>query len=205
MAAPRVVLIVQHGEKEPLPGDPGLTEKGRRQAASAGRWISERFTVDGLWTSPLRRATETASVVAHWAGCAVHTDERLRERMNWAGPETQTQDDFLAEWNLASADRAYVPQFGDSSRAAAQRFLAGLDEMRQTGEVMLAVTHGGVTVDALRTILGDEALLSERPGRSTKGHTSRGTLTHTSLSYDGPGRPTRACASPRRCGQHAAV
>ena len=169
MAAPKVVLIVQHGEKERLPGDPGLTDKGRHQAASAGRWISERFTVDGLWSSPLRRATETASEVARWVGSAVRTDDRLRERMNWAGPATQPLQAFLAEWSLSSADRSYVPCYGDSSSMAAERFLAALDEMRSTGSVIVVVAHGGVTVDALRTILGDEGLLSKSPELMSEG------------------------------------
>jgi broad specificity phosphatase PhoE len=82
VADQKVVLLVQHGEKEPLPGDPGLTEWGRRQATAAGRWISEQFSVNELWSSPLRRAVETASEVAHWTGNVIRTDERLRERMN---------------------------------------------------------------------------------------------------------------------------
>ena len=163
MAATKVVLIVQHGEKEPFAGDPGLTYKGRQQAASAGRWISEQFRVDALWSSPHRRAVETASEIARWVGRPVRRDERLRERMNWAGPVIQSIQEFLAEWDRSSTDRSYVPQDGDSSSAAAERFLAALDEMRSTGSVTVVVAHGGVTVDALRTILGDETLLSKRP------------------------------------------
>jgi len=32
-----LVYLVQHGEKEPLPGDPGLTRRGQEQARLAGR------------------------------------------------------------------------------------------------------------------------------------------------------------------------
>ena len=52
---------------------------------------------------------------------------------------------------------------------AAERFLAALHNMRSTGTVIVVVAHGGVTVDALRTILGDEALLSKRPGSISEG------------------------------------
>jgi len=34
-----LVYLVQHGEKEPLPGDPGLTRTGREQATHTGRWL----------------------------------------------------------------------------------------------------------------------------------------------------------------------
>ena len=169
MATAEVVLIVQHGEKQPFPGDPGLTCKGRQQAASAGRWISEQFTVDALWSSPLRRATETASEISPWVGCTVRTDERLRERMNWEGPPSEPLQEFVAEWDRASADSSYVPRFGDSSLTAAERFLDALDEMRSTGAVVVGVSHGGVTVDALRTVLGDEVLLARRPGLISDG------------------------------------
>jgi broad specificity phosphatase PhoE len=164
MAGQRVVLIVQHGEKEPFPGDPGLTAKGRRQAVAAGKWISEQFSVDRLWSSPLRRAIETASELAHWTGNTVRTDERLREQMNWEGPPAQPIGDFTAEWQRSLADRSYIPLYGDSSSMAAERFLAALAEMRSRAKVSVAVSHGGVTVDAIRSILGDEALVAANPG-----------------------------------------
>jgi len=47
-----VVYLVQHGEKERLPGDPGLTAIGRRQATRTGRWLRARG-VQTLCTSPL--------------------------------------------------------------------------------------------------------------------------------------------------------
>jgi broad specificity phosphatase PhoE len=34
-----LAYLVQHGEKEPLPGDPGLTPAGRQQASRTGRWL----------------------------------------------------------------------------------------------------------------------------------------------------------------------
>jgi broad specificity phosphatase PhoE len=160
----RVVLIVQHGEKEPFPGDPGLTAKGRLQATAAGRWISEQFSVNELWTSPLRRAVETASELARWTGHAIRTDERLRERMNWEGPPAQPIGDFATEWRRSLADMSYVPLYGDSSSMAAERFLTALAEIRSSAAVSVAVSHGGVTVDALRTMLGDEVLVAANPG-----------------------------------------
>jgi hypothetical protein len=47
---------------------------------------------------------------------------------------------------------------------AAERFLAALAEMRSRATVSVAVSHGGVTVDALRTIIGDEVLVAANPG-----------------------------------------
>jgi hypothetical protein len=47
---------------------------------------------------------------------------------------------------------------------AADRFLVALAEMRSRAAVSVAVTHGGVTVDALPTIVGDEVLVAANPG-----------------------------------------
>ncbi len=55
MTGVTVVYLVQHGEKEPGPGDPGLTELGRMQATRTGRWLGG-LGVGALWTSPMRRA-----------------------------------------------------------------------------------------------------------------------------------------------------
>jgi broad specificity phosphatase PhoE len=57
-----MVYLVQHGEKQRLPGDPGLTELGRQQATRTGRWLSG-LGVSELWASPMRRARETADCI----------------------------------------------------------------------------------------------------------------------------------------------
>ena len=149
------IYLVQHGDKERSPGDPGLTELGRSQAAAAARWL--RGTgLKVLYSSPLRRARETAEPIGQATGLAVHLDSRLRERLNWDG--TQAFDAFLAAWDRSTRDRDLVLGHGESSRSAGERlrlFLAGL-----AGEIgpVAVVSHGGVTVDLLRNLLGDDEL-----------------------------------------------
>ena len=160
-----LILVVQHGEKEPLPGDPGLTAAGRAQAQATAEWLRSTHTVTRVATSPLRRARETAGPIASMFGVDVATDHRLRERMNWEGDEEQSLETFLSEWHRTSTDRSFVPQGGDSSHQAADRFLAALDDLAgatDDGEAV-AVAHGGVTVDALRTVLGDAELVAQQP------------------------------------------
>jgi broad specificity phosphatase PhoE len=86
--------------------------------------------------------------------------------MNWEGVAAETLDDFLADWNRATEDRTFVPRSGDSSQQAADRFLAALNELADEAdpEAQLAVVaHGGVTVDALRTLLGDAYVRGHQP------------------------------------------
>ena len=63
------IYVVQHGDKERLPGDPGLTELGRRQAAVTARWL-QRMGLQALYSSPLRRARETAESLSRATGLA---------------------------------------------------------------------------------------------------------------------------------------
>lgn len=160
------VVVVQHGEKEQRAGDPGLTERGVRQAVATARWLAGRARPVGVWSSPMRRATETATPIASVLGIRSRVDPRLRERMNWNEAGVESIEDFLADWRAATADRAYVPRRGDSSFEAASRMLAVLDELALAHPIGTAVvvSHGGVTADVLRTLLGDDALLARTPG-----------------------------------------
>jgi len=155
MGGMTLAYLVQHGEKEPLPGDPGLTATGRQQATRTGRSLLGAG-VRALYTSPMRRARETADCIASVTGLTVQRDARLRERLNWDG--STPFDAFLALWARTIHDRDRVPAGGQSSRQAGKRladFLAGLPAA--PGPVV-AVTHGGITVDLLRNLLGDDAV-----------------------------------------------
>ncbi|MEJ7582693.1 MAG: histidine phosphatase family protein [Acidimicrobiales bacterium] len=154
------VIIVQHAEKRREAGDPGLTATGRRQAVHVAAHLAERRpTPAALWSSPLKRAVETATAIAEQLHLPLQIDRRLRERMNWTG-DGQSLTAFLAEWERASADRDFAPTMGDSSRSAGDRFLVAIDELarRHADEVVVVVAHGGVTFDLLRTLGGDHAV-----------------------------------------------
>ncbi|MDA1367214.1 histidine phosphatase family protein [Glycomyces algeriensis] len=154
-----IVYVVQHGEKERAPGDPGLTARGREQAALAAEWLRGKG-LRAVYASPLLRARQTAEAVAAVAGLPVRIDARVAERMNWDG--SVPFERFAADWARASADRDFVPAVGDSSRAAGARFVEFLEEIGRDGGgsagPVAVACHGGVTVDLLRTLIGDEAV-----------------------------------------------
>src|ERR1700761_1121232 len=70
-----LVYLVQHGEKEPLPGDPGLTRRGQEQARLAGQRL-RGLEISALYSSPMRRARETAEGIASVTGLTVEFDAR---------------------------------------------------------------------------------------------------------------------------------
>jgi broad specificity phosphatase PhoE len=150
-----LVHLVQHGDKEPLPGDPGLTETGGRQAAMAASWL-RGAGLRALYSSPLRRARETADHIAAATGLPVQPDARLRERVNWDG--SRPFGDFLAEWAHSTRDRDFVPRGGESSRQAGDRLRAFLAALPARPAPVGVVTHGGITIDLLRNLLPDRAL-----------------------------------------------
>ncbi len=160
------VLVVQHGEKVRAAGDPGLTETGVRQAVAVAAWLRENRTgACSVWASPLKRAQQTAEPIATAFGLAVQTDARLRERMNWDDESEISLEGFLAEWQRASEDRTYRPTVGDSSSDAADHFIAALVNIGRTVRegTVVVVAHGGVTVDSLRTLVGDAAVNDAGP------------------------------------------
>jgi broad specificity phosphatase PhoE len=149
------IYLVQHGDKERLPGDPGLTELGRRQAAVTARWL-QGTGLQALYSSPLRRAQETAEPISRVTSLAVRVDSRLRERLNWDG--TQTFEAFLADWGRSTKDRDLVLSNGESSRSAGERLRVFLADLAGGSGPVAVVSHGGVTVDLLRNLLGDDGL-----------------------------------------------
>jgi broad specificity phosphatase PhoE len=178
------VIVVQHGEKERRPGDPGLTADGRQQASVTATWLKDNVAVRAVWSSPLRRAAETAQQIAAAVGLEVQLDGRLVERMNWEGPASQSIESFMSEWDQTTRQRGFIPSVGDSSYAAARRFEEFLDQRKDERDVVVAVAHGGVTVDLLRTLIGDQDLEAARPGIIRLGVDS---CAMTRLGYDGHG------------------
>jgi broad specificity phosphatase PhoE len=155
MVGMTLVYLVQHAEKERSPGDPGLTGRGREQATCTGRWLS-RQDVAAVWTSPQRRARETADCITAVTGLKARCDARLRERLNWDG--SIPFDTFLALWAGTARDRDLVPAGGQSSRQAGARLQSFLADMQCLPGPVAAVTHGGVTLELLRNLLGDTGL-----------------------------------------------
>ncbi len=149
------IYLIQHAEKEPVPGDPGLTALGLEQAARTGSWL-RRCDVRSLFSSPQRRAQQTADIIASVLGLPVRQDPRLRERLNWEG--VTSFDAFLGDWKQSVRDRDIVLAGGDSSRQAGDRMREFLVDLPAHPGAVAAVTHGGATTHILRTLLGDNGL-----------------------------------------------
>jgi broad specificity phosphatase PhoE len=143
------LLLVRHGQSEwnaigrwQGHADPALSELGRRQAAVAAGSIG---AVDGIVSSDLLRAAETAAIIAQRLGVGpVIVDERLRERDvgEWSG---LTRSQIDKGWPGWLHDGRRPEGFEDSGRVLA-RVMEAFQTIRATttGGSFLVVTHGGV-------------------------------------------------------------
>lgn len=153
------VLLIRHGQKQPIPGDPGLTTLGQQQAETVSNWLAQHQQVSAVFASPLRRTQETAAIIAKATGREVVTDARLQERANWQ-PQMELRA-FIDQWEQASVDRDLVMTGGVSSRQAGSNIQALLSEIEPTYQksTIVLVTHGGIITDYLRNIASDAVLL----------------------------------------------
>lgn len=79
------IVLIRHGETDwnvegryQGQADPGLNARGRQQAAQLADRLA-RAGLDVLYTSPLKRAAQTAAVVAERLDIPLHMDPRLME------------------------------------------------------------------------------------------------------------------------------
>ena len=77
------LLLIRHGQAErveldPAGADPSLSPLGQEQAAGMAEYLAAE-QIDKIWSSPMRRALETAQALADLTGAAIETDDRLEE------------------------------------------------------------------------------------------------------------------------------
>ena len=77
------LLLIRHAEPVRIvdadgPADPHLHERGLQQADRLATWFADE-ALDAVWSSPMRRARQTAAPLAAAQGLPVLVDEELAE------------------------------------------------------------------------------------------------------------------------------
>lgn len=158
----RLVLVRHTEPEEDARGrcygrlDVGLSPAGLEHAA---RLVEELagFAPDAVYTSPRRRAIDTAGPIAAARGLAPVVDERLRE-LDFGDFEGRTYEEIeRAEPELYRAwmDTPTEVRFpgGESYDDLRRRAVAACDAIRGRHATSLVVTHGGVVRAAVATWL----------------------------------------------------
>lgn len=167
-----------------------LSEGGRWQACCVGRTLAgERF--DGLYSSPLGRALETAEIIARVAAFpgAVVPVEGLMERHGGLLEGTTHAEREAPNPGLAGKLRG-VPEEerwrlvgAETDEAVLHRFVRAIEDIRArhpAGARIVVVSHGGAMRAFLRDLFGPDVL----PGATRAPNASI-----TRIRWDDGGRP----------------
>lgn len=154
-----MIYLARHGETDDnarrvVQGsiDTPLNDRGREQARDLALRARAVRTVT-VWTSHLRRAAETAEIVADVLHTRVVVDERLAEsrRGSWEGRELReierTEPEAWAAWQRGGAEFRFPG--GESLGEHQERVLAALEDVRRAPSPALVVAHGGTIRCAL--------------------------------------------------------
>jgi probable phosphoglycerate mutase len=159
--------LVRHGESEgnvmaTLQGcrvDTPLSARGRRQAESLAIRLAGE-DVDAVVASPMRRALETAQVIAAPHGLGVRVDSDFVE-FDWGKWTGRPFDDALerevadlrARWRAGDVD---VPApGGESPLRALSRVTRGVERLRAAGVAApVVVAHGRINRVLVTHVLG---------------------------------------------------
>jgi broad specificity phosphatase PhoE len=157
------VLLVRHSMSTGGIGDAGLSDTGWALARRAAARLTGPRPAR-VFTSPLRRARETAQCFADRFPLPVSVDDRLRERENWGDLPGESWDDFVERWERCNVERDFARPTGISSREAGDRVDSFVREVASADRsTVLAVSHGGAIVDFLLNVFPAAELAARKP------------------------------------------
>lgn len=159
-----------------------LNDHGRQQAERLANYV-RHIGMSALYTSDLRRATETAAILTAKLGFAPIMDERLRERNigNWQGlTPAEMERWYPDEYERLRADSAKYRVPGGESRADVQaRIVEAFGDIlkQDKGETIGILSH----TTAIHCLLAE--IMPEVVGREVK--VSNTSVTTIHLNDDG--------------------
>ncbi len=161
------ILVLRHGQSEwnavrrwQGTADSPLTPLGREQAASTARLLALGRPWSGIWTSDLKRASETAAIIAEVLALGEPiVDARLREADagEWEG---LTPDEIELGWP-GWLDAHRRPASFESYAEVVARATSALHDIAaiaasQGPQAALVVAHSGVVRSLIRELGGDD-------------------------------------------------
>lgn len=161
------LLFVRHAEPQrgADAADPGLSERGRAHTAALAEYLREEH-IDAVWSSSLRRARETASILAEMHGLDVNVDRDLAE-FDRDAPAYLHFEDASGVMNprYEAFLRGDLSEWGTDVPAFRARVVKAVDEVVRLhpSQRVLLVAHGGVINAYLGHVLGLSYLTFHRP------------------------------------------
>lgn len=154
-------------------GDSPLTDKGIKGAKLLGKRLEE-IELDVIYTSPIKRALETAKLIKGERNITLIEEKGLME-INFGDYEGHTEEEMLGIGKgqeiskIFNGEMDVVPPKGESLRMVYSRVKDTLDEIlsREKGKKILIVTHGTTLKTIVSYFREDNEIYHEIMGQAT--------------------------------------
>jgi broad specificity phosphatase PhoE len=137
--------------------DVSLSDLGRAQSLAVTDALADQ-PITAIYSSPLRRARQSAQPLSDRLGVPVETDPRLMEiHLGDFQGQLRTELDLrypevFSRWRGGDPDFAFPN--GESRRSLMDRALAAFESIRRTNHAQVAVvTHGALLLAVIRAFL----------------------------------------------------
>lgn len=165
------LLLIRHAEPIKIvdaagPADPPLSDRGRAQAERLAEYLRDEG-IDGVWSSPLKRGTETADPLARMLDVDVIVDQELAEYDREATsyiPIEELKANKDERW-LAMVEGTFDADIPIDPRDFQAGVVKAMEHIvtGNPGGTVAVVCHGGVINAYLGHILGIERVLWFEP------------------------------------------
>ncbi|HYN87229.1 MAG TPA: histidine phosphatase family protein [Ardenticatenaceae bacterium] len=141
--------------------DYSLTPRGVLQAQQTAEFFRDK-AIAAIYASPLRRAVETAEIIAAPLGLDVVVTENFREIDvgSLEGQPVSTEnwtlyEQILADWLAGRSESAFPG--GENYLTLWDRVRAGIEQIvaREAGRNVIVVAHGGIFIAILKDLCRD--------------------------------------------------
>ena len=154
-------------------GDSPLTDKGIKGAKLLGKRLEE-IELDVIYTSPIKRALETAKLIKGERNITLIEEKGLME-INFGDYEGHTEEEMLGIGKgqeiskIFNGEMDVVPPKGESLRMVYSRVKDTLDEIlsKEKGKKILIVTHGTTLKTIVSYFREDNEIYHEIMGQAT--------------------------------------
>ncbi|BBL46789.1 MULTISPECIES: 2,3-diphosphoglycerate-dependent phosphoglycerate mutase [Metallosphaera] len=149
-----IIIFIRHGQSTSNVGkilshdvnNFPLTDEGREQAKKTAQEL-KRVRIDAIFTSPILRAYQTASIIGDELGIIPVIDERLRER--WLGELNNKRFDPNDHWKLKIIRGQLEVKNLEPWDSLRRRMVEFVTSLKNEG-VVVAVSH----YDPIRAVIG---------------------------------------------------
>ena len=148
------LLIIRHGQSEADildvhegRADYELTELGHIQAKQMAEYVINNYSIDRIYSSPLKRAVQTANYIAQLSNKEIIFEDKLMEfnngliaGMNW--DEAEEKYPYMPDIPLHTA--VYEQESKLEFRYRAEYILSKIISEAKEDDTIVVVSHGGM-------------------------------------------------------------